>query len=174
MRMLSERFRRAAGGGLLMALAACGGGDPLPVDSAAVPPHETPMLTGAPPAVRVAEGIGATSATPATAENPNVLDGPPGLLLVSNLHDYSVPAPQAASAPASRATLRLAVTALPTVTVGEVNRALSSIGARIVEMRAHDLMFSIEAAEVKSADARDRVVSQLEASKLFESIQLLN
>jgi hypothetical protein len=158
-----------------MALAACGGSDPLPREGAAAPPHRTAVSSVAPPTDRVADGVVATSVTPAAVENPKVLDAPPGLLLVSNLRNYSVPAPQAAtSAPASGAALRLAVTALPTVTVGEVNRTLLSIGARIVEMRAHDLMFSIEAADVDSAVARDRVVGQLEASKLFESIQLLN
>ena len=169
------RLCRAAGGGLLMALAACGGSGPLPLDGAAMPPRETAALSAAQPTDRITDGIGADSAAPTAVDNPNTLDAPPGLPLVSNLRDYSVSAVQSASStPAPGAALRLAVTALPTVTVGEVNRALSSIGARIVEMRAHDLMFSIEAANVESAGARDRVVGQLVASKLFESIQPLN
>ncbi len=159
-------------------LGACGGGDSLPPGVGAAPLSVTPDS-----ARRAAGGEAGGAGTVVSHDgasvalkraNPLVLDAPPGLLLVSNLRDHGVPGSAAAAASAPPSAVRLTVTALPNVTVGEVNRALSNVGARIVEMRVHDLTFSIETVEAESAGARDSVVSRLEASRLFESVVPVN
>jgi len=161
----------------LLLLGACGGGDPPSPDAPTVL-HSAAALpdTDTPATARASGDAGARVA--AHGSSAFVLDVPPGLLLASNLRDYAAPesalqAASAASVPPAYAA-RFVVTALPTVTVGEVSRALLAAGTRIVEMRAHDLTFSIEATDGASIHVRDRVLSRLEASRLFESVLPVN
>lgn len=142
----------------VLCLAACGGGDAPPLD---VP--TTPRTGAVTPSAQAEVGA-------------PVLDAPPGLPLASSLRDYVAPVSPSASAggPATASAARFVVTVLPTVTVGEVSRALLAAGTRIVEMRAHDLTFSIESTGGGSNQVRDRVVSDLEASRLFESVLPVN
>ncbi len=169
------RRGRALAGTALLLLGACGGGDSLMPD----PPTAPQASAAAPHAPVAARALGESAVRAAAADrHAQVLDAPPGLLLASNLRDYVAPELQpptaaAASAPPTSAA-RFVVTALPTVTVGEVSRTLSAAGTRIVEMRAHDLTFSIEATDGATASARDRVISRLEASRLFESVSPVN
>lgn len=163
--------QRAAARGLLAsvlfaALTACGGGAGLPVEGKA--PSLSPETARADAA--------ATTRPAALAAKPvsvPVLEGPPGLPLDSSLRDYAAPEPVAGAASAP-ATVRFAVTAKPAVTVGEVNRALAAVGARIVDMRAHDLTFSIEVNDAAQADFHGMVLARLEASNVFESVLPLN
>ena len=169
------RRSRALAGAALLLLGACGGGDPLMPD----PPAALQANAATPHAPAVARVPGDRAVRAESAgRHAQVLDAPPGLLLASNLRDYAAPElqPQAAAADRAPATsaARFVVTALPTVTVGEVSRTLSAAGTRIVEMRAHDLTFSIEATDGATADARERVISRLEASRLFESVLPVN
>ena len=162
-------------GALLVALGclvACGGGDP--------PSPDVPASSSAGVVLSIAPahapGAGGERVRPVAAGSVmRVLDAPPGLLLASNLRDYLAPELAASAAGANPASsVRFVVTALPTVTVGEVNRALLAAGTRIVEMRAHDLTFSIEAHGSTSGPVRERVLSRLEASRLFESVLPVN
>ena len=60
------------------------------------------------------------------------------------------------------------------VTVGQLNAALVSIGAQIVEMRFDDPTLSIEVPGSDRVDVPGRVLEKLEATQLFELITPLN
>jgi hypothetical protein len=115
------------------------------------------------------------SARKAGTVNPlagKLLDGPPGLGMIQVVRDYSVPeVPQPAE---DIRRLRFLLMTKSGVTVGQINAALVSIGAQIVEMHADDPNLSIEVPGSDRVDVPGRVLEKLDATQLFEIITPLN
>jgi hypothetical protein len=101
-----------------------------------------------------------------------LLEGPPGISMVQAVRDYSVP--EVPQPPEDVRRLRFLLMTKSGVTVGQLNAALVSIGAQIVEMRFDDPTLSIEVPGSDRVDVPGRVLEKLEATQLFELITPLN
>ena len=101
-----------------------------------------------------------------------LLEGPPGINMVQAVRDFSVP--EVPQPPEDMRRLRFLLMTKSGVTVGQVNAALVSIGAQIVEMHADDPNLSIEVPGSDRVDVPGRVLEKLDATQLFELITPLN
>ncbi len=101
-----------------------------------------------------------------------LLEGPPGINMVQAVRDFSVP--EVPQPPEDMRRLRFLLMTKSGVTVGQVNAALVSIGAQIVEMHADDPNLSIEVPGSDRVDVPGRVLEKLAATQLFELITPLN
>lgn len=156
----------------LVALAGCGGrldstvSTPTAfvgssIESAASMSHDTPASTLA--ATRLAS---APNETPATAVRGVLLPGVPGTNAYSALHDH---VEETADATAS-ASQRLNAVIDRNATVGQVNAAMSAVGARIVSMQPGNAELVLGLAQPAHDPAARHAVAQLLATRAFTSI----
>lgn len=101
-----------------------------------------------------------------------LLEGPPGISMVQAVRDFAVP--EVPQPPEDMRRLRFLLMTKSGVTVGQVNAALVSIGAQIVEMHAEDPNLTIEVPGSDRVDVPGRVLEKLDTTQLFELITPLN
>jgi hypothetical protein len=183
---LQSRHAILASAIVLTLLSGCGGGEPVPV----VPTNEassrsasgfaqtlerSPTAAGTVSALAAPRGAGltapgaASSAAPAAPATAGVLlEGAAGMKAIAALRDYTAPA---SSASTGLAKPRVEAILSPDALVGQVNSALTLVGARIVVMQSGNSRLMLELANAGASTTPEALSQRLAYSRAFEPYQ---
>ncbi len=171
---------------VLAMLSGCGGGEPVPVDPTneaasrsasgfAQTMERSPTAAGTVSALAAPRGAGLTApgaasgSTPAAAATAGVLlEGAAGMKAMAALRDYTAPASSASTGLAKpRVEAILSADAL----VGQVNSALTLVGARIVVMQPGNNRLMLELTSAGASTTPEALSQRLAYSRAFEPYQ---
>jgi hypothetical protein len=171
---------------VLAMLSGCGGGEPVPVvptneassrsaNSFAQTLERSPTAAGTVTALAAPRGAGltasgaASASTPAAAATAGVLlDGTAGMNAIAALRDYTAPA---SSESTGLAKPRVEAILSPNALVGQVNSALTLVGARIVGMQSGNSRLMLELDSAGASTTAEALSQRLAYSRAFEPYQ---
>lgn len=170
---------------VLAMLSGCGGGEPVSVDPTneaasrsasgfAQTMERSPTAAGTVNALAAPRGAGLTApgaasgSTPAApAEAGVLLDGAAGMNAIAAVHDFTAPS----NASPGQAKPRVEAILSPTAVVGQVNSALTLVGARIVGMQSGNSRLMLELNSAGASTTPEALSQRLAYSRAFESYQ---
>lgn len=171
---------------VLAMLGGCGGGEPVSVDPTneaasrsasgfAQTMERSPTAAGTVTALAAPRGAGLTApgaasgSTPAAPATAGVLlEGAAGMNAMAALRDYAAPA---SSASTGLAKPRVEAILSPNAMVGQVNSALTLVGARIVGMQSGNSRLMLELTSAGASTTAEALSQRLAYSRAFEPYQ---
>jgi len=172
---------------VLAMLSGCGGGEPVPITPTneassrsasgfAQTLERSPTAAGTMSALAAPRGAGLTAPGAASASIPAaaattagvLLEGAAGMNAIAALRDYTAPA---SSTSTGLAKPRVEAILSPNALVGQVNSALTLVGARIVGMQPGNSRLMLELANAGASTTAEALSQRLAYSRAFEPYQ---
>jgi hypothetical protein len=170
---------------VLTLLSGCGGGEPVPVaptneassrsaNNFAQTLERSPTAAGTVSALAIPRGAGltapgaASASTPAAAATAGVLlEGAAGMNAIAAVRDFTAPS----NASPGLAKPRVEAILSPNAMVGQVNSALTLVGARIVGMQSGNSRLMLELTSAGASTTPEALSQRLAYSRAFEPYQ---